>query len=103
MRAKGAAERARCGQRGSVRPRGLGVAERGTSQAAGEWAADSRMRGEQGVGRRPVCLGSVETEGGGLIGDACGRCVGGPRGWARLACMLLVVGGAGGGVVFAQV
>ena len=50
-----------------------------------------------------MCLGSVETEGGGLIGDACGRCVGGPRGWARLACMPLVVGGAVGGFVFAQV
>lgn len=59
--------------------------------------------GEQGVGGRPVCLGSVETEGGGLIGDTCGRCVGGPWGWASLACMPLVVGGAGGGFVFAEV
>ena len=50
----GAERRGVCGPK--VRPRGLGVAERGTSQAAGEWAADSRMRGEH--------MGSREWAGG---------------------------------------
>ena len=53
--------------------------------------------GEQGVGRRPVCLG-VSGDGGWQAyreETPVAGALGGPWGWARLACPTLVVGGAG--------